>query len=319
MNYDYIEISHSLDKDKPCLEFLEWQYSSRAWDKFHLSGFKNIDILLSQDKISIKGSLPYFTSGQNFMSDISDFRNGIEYLGNVLELDLNQAEVECFEYGTILEIPFSPKNIFSSHLRMKGMKKRTFDNGIYFEDQVLKHKLYNAGINIKQKLSRQERLNLQTYGYNPKANYLKVENHYKKPSIALKKRIIQVSDLLEECFQDICKEDLLNKYQSIMKTKQIKVNNKKFISSANIPLLILKEYAEFLPERPEDLIRNKIKSFPDSILTKNDKKSRIRQIRQNFRKLESPEEFAYDLSEILKNKAIESQKENIHKPIPSFR
>lgn len=303
MNYDYIEISHSLDKDKPCLDFLEWQFSSKyGLDKFHLPGINEMEVLLSQDKVKIKGSLPYFTLGQNFKSDISDFRNGIEFIENALKLDLNQAEVNCFEYGTTLEIPFNPKEVFPSHIRIIGMKKRTFDHGIYFEDKVLRHKLYNAGINIRQKLSKEERLNLQSYGYDPKANYLKVENHYKKPSIALKQRIIKVSDLLREDFQQICKEDLLNKYQSIMKTKQIQVNDKKYISSATIPLLILKEYSDFLPERPEDLIRNKIKSFPDSILTRNDKKSRIRQVRQNFKKLESPESYSYDLSELLKSK-----------------
>ena len=320
MNYDFIEISQSQDKDKPCLDYLEWQYSSRnGWEMYHIEGSRNMEIFISQDQLRIKGSLPYFTSGQNFYSGINDFRNGIDFLCDSLKLDLKMAEVNCLEYGTILEIPFKPKEIFLSHTGIQGMKKRTFDNGIYFEDKVLKHKLYNAGINIKQKLSKQERMNLMPLGYDPKANYLRIENHYKKPSIAFKKRDIQVRDILEDSFQALCREDLFNKYQSIMKTRQVRIQDKKNLSSATIPLLILKEYAEFLPERPEDLIRERIKAIPEEVLSKNDKKSRLRQVRQNFKKIESKESSPYDLSEILKNKAIESQKENIHKPIPSFR
>lgn len=304
MNFDYLEISRSLDKDKPCLDYLDWQLSTKyGLNKFTYEGCKDVEIWLNEasSSISIKGSISYFMAGQNFKTSSSDLKNGISYLGSILEINLFDAEVKAFEYGSILSIPFSPEYVFNSHVKIQGMKSRSFDYGKYFEDRIMKVKLYDAGRNLKIKLSKNEREKLADLGYDSKANYLKIENHYKKPSIAFKKRLIQTSDLLTTQFQQNCKSDLMNKYASIQKTKGLKVTDKKNLSCSTIPLLILKEYESFLPCKADMLLKQKIKSIPEAILNKNDKKSRIRQIRNNLRKIESEGKCKYDVSEILES------------------
>lgn len=306
MNFDYLEISRSLSKDKPCLDYLDWQLATKyGWNKFLYEGCKDIEIWLNEEKdsITIKGSIPYFMAGQNFNTEVKDLKNGFDYLSSILELNLYKSEVKVFEFGTILKIPFSPSKVFNSHLKIQGMKTRSFDNGKYFEDSILRVKLYDVGKNIKLKLDKNERNALiERQGYNPQANYLKVENHYKKPSVSFKKRFILASDLLECSFEKQCKEDLYNKYSNIMKTRQVQINDKKQLSSSTIPLIILKEYEDYLPCKAEDLLIKKIKAIPEEIMTKEDKKSRIRQLRTNLKKIGVNEKYEFDISNLIRIK-----------------
>lgn len=311
MNFDYLEASKSLGKDKICLDYLDHEASySSGWNKFIYEGCKAVEIWLNPeaDKMKIKGSIPYFIAGQNFKTGPEDFINGITHLSEVLNMDLKEAEVNVFEYGTIIEIPFSSREVFTSHLKIKGMKTRSFDYGKYFEDRVLKVKLYDAGKNIKDKLTKDERLKLaSSFGYNSFQNYLKIENHYKKPSICFKNSFIQVNEILKPEFQTICKNDLVTKYRSIMKSKTIELKNKKQLTSSTIPLIILKEYESLLPCKAEDLIKQKIKAIPAEILTREDKKSRRRQIGYNWKKITSDSPCKYDVSELLIKQALSSE------------
>lgn len=311
MNFDYLEASKSLGKDKPFLDYLDHEASySSGWEKFIYEGCKEVQVWLNDEasKIKVKGSIPYFIAGQNFKTGPEDFTNGIGHLSEILNLDLMKAEVNVFEYGTTLEIPYFPKEVFSSHIRIQGMKARSFDYGKYFDDRVLRVKLYDAGKNIKNKLTKDERQKLEANcGYDPFQNYLKIENHYKKPLICFKRNLLQVNDLLNPGFQTICKEDLLTKYRSIMKANTIEINRKKQVTCATLPLIILKEYEGLLPCKAEDLIKQKIKSFPSEILTKEDKKSRTRQIRANLKKIEAVRTCKYDISEILINQIQSSE------------
>jgi hypothetical protein len=306
MNFDYLEASKSLGKDKLCEDYLDLEASySSGWKKFIYEGCKVVEIWMNQEakKMKIRGSIPYFIAGQNFQTSPQDFKNGIIHLSEVLNIDLMNADVNVFEFGTTLDIPFHTKEVFITHLRIQGMKTRIFDYGRYFEDRILKVKLYDAGKNIKDKLSRDERDKLTSnFGYNPSLNYLKVENHYKQPSISFKKRFISLEELLKPEFQTICKEDLLLKYKSIMKAKTIELKSKKQLNASTIPLILLKEYERLLPCKVEDLIKQRIKSFPSDIMTKDDKKSRKRQIMANIKKLDSARDCKYDLTELLQNK-----------------
>lgn len=308
MNYDYLEATSSLGKESPCLDYLDHEASySSGWEKFIYEGCKEVQIWLNPnaEKLKIKGSIPYFIAGQNFKTFPEDFSKGILHLSEVLDMDLNKAEVNVFEFGTTLETPFPVSGIFSSHLKIQGMKTRSFDYGKYFEDKVMILKLYDANKNLKNKLSRHEREKLSSlFGYNPLANYLKIESHYKQPAICFKNRHISIKDLLEPQFQTICKEDLLTKYKSIMKASSIELKNKKQITSATIPLLVLKEFESLLPCKVYDLIKKRIKDIPKEILTNDDKKSRRSQIRANLKKIESVKPCKYDISDLLINQTI---------------
>ena len=308
MSFDFIAIEKDLGQDKICLDYLNHEASyCSGWDKYIYENCKAVEILLNTDarKLRLKGSVPYFMSGQNFKSSPKDFINGIDHLSEVLTTDLMKAEVKVFEFGTTLEIPFSVKEVFNSHLKIQGMKTRSFDYGKYFVDSVMTFKLYDANKNLKNKLNKLERERLTAlYNYNPSSNYLKIESHYKKPSISFKTRHLDIAYLTSESFQAVCKDELINKYLSIMKANSINVNSKKQLTTSTIPLLLLKEYESLLPCNLDELIRQKIKSFPDSILTKDDKKSRRRQIKANMKKLESAGTCKYDLSEYLNNQLL---------------
>jgi hypothetical protein len=311
MNFDYIEAVISLEKDKPSLDYLDYQACyNTGWEKYLYEGCKAVEIWLNPNAelLKIKGSIPYFFQGQNFRCSPDTFKSGIGHLTDVLSLDLMGAEMKAFEYGTTLEIPFPVKEVLFSHLKIQGMKTRAFDYGVYFEDRVLKVKLYDAGKNLKTKLNWQERniLSLE-YGYNPQSNYLKIENHYKNPYRYFKQGVISLEDILRPDFEAICKHDLSEKYKSIMKAKSIKLNSKKQLTSSTIPLIVLKEYEDFLPLSAEELIKQKIKSLPFSIMTSEDKKSRRRQINANFRKLISDQPCQYDISDILLNQVLLSE------------
>lgn len=311
MNFDYIEMTKSLDLEKPCLDYLDHQASySSGWEKFIYEGCKDVQIWLNPEanKLKVKGSIPYFILGQNFKTGPEDFIKGIAYLSEVLALELNQSEVNVFEYGTIIETPFPVKDVFNSHLKIQGMRTRSFDYGKYFEDRVLTFKLYDANKNLKNKLSKEEREKLASLcGYESSANYLKLESHYKKPSVYFKNRFLKLADLLEPEFQTICKEELLTKYSSIMKANSIELKSKKQITSSTIPLLILKEYECLLPCKAEDLIKQKIKAFSSELLTKEDKKSRNRQIKANLKKIESVRTCKYDVSKILIKQVLSNE------------
>jgi len=311
MNFDYLEASKSLGKDKLCLDYLDHEASySSGWEKFIYEGCKEVQVWLNNEagKLKVKGSIPYFIAGQNFKTDPEDFSNGITHLSEILNLDLMKAEVNVFEYGTILEIPFPVREVFNSHLKIQGMKTRSFDYGKYFEDRVMTLKLYDANKNLKNKLTRYERERLSSlFGYKPSANYLKIEGHYKKPSVSFKNRFINIDELLKPEFQAICKEDLLSKYRSIMKANTIELKSKKQITSSTIPLMVLKEFESLLPCKAEELIKQKIKALPCDLMTKEDKKSRNRQIKANLKKIETVRACKYDLSEILINQVLSNE------------
>ncbi len=311
MNFDFLEATKSLDKDKICLGYLDHEASySSGWNKFIYEGCKAVEILINQEagRMKLRGSIPYFFTGQNFQFSSDDFRKGVDHLSDVLNLDIGKADVNVFEFGTTLKIPFPAIEVFNSHVRIQGMKARSFDHGKYFDDKILRVKLYDAGRNIKNKLTKEERQKLSEYfGYDQFQNYLKIENHYKKPLVCFKKSLLRVDDLMKPDFESICKEDLLTKYKSIMKSDSIEIKSKKQVNCSTIPLLLLKEYEKFLPCNAEELIRQKIKGFPSEVLSKEDKKSRVRQIRANLRKIQSAKSCQYDVSGILINQLQASE------------
>ena len=171
---------------------------------------------------------------------------------------------------------------------MPGKKALNFEHGKYFVDRTIKVKLYDAGWNIKLKHNKAEREKLVRYGYDPLAHYLKLEIHCLRPDIYFKKRVLSLDEMLSEQFQESCRQDLFNNYALIKKTSQVKLTNKKQLSSATILLLVLKECETFFPFKAEELIKMRLKAIPEGILSREDKKARARQIRGIFKKAGSP-------------------------------
>ena len=144
---------------------------------------------------------------------------------------------------------------------------------------------------MKNKLDKAIRSHLsQAYGYDQGKHYLKIENHYKRPEIALNSGIrILVNDLLVPEFYQKCKADLLSQYRNIMKTETLLIpKDKKALSAGNIILLAFKEAETFFPVNAEEMINSLLKAIPEEILNQNDKKARKRQIREMLKKISDP-------------------------------
>ena len=313
---DYTEITKHLHKDKPCFDHLQYEaaYSS-GWNKFLLKGCKEMEIWHNESNnlLKVKGSLPYYWQKHNFTFDRDSLHDSIQDISERLKLNLWEAELSKFEYGSIIEVGAKPDELIRHHVKIKGMQTRSINpDAKVFEGIIQSLKLYDAGRNMKNKLDKAIRSLLSNdYGYDQGKHYLKIENHYKKPYTALNKGIrILVNDLLIPEFYQKCKADLLYQYRNIMKTESLQIpKDKKALSAGNIILLAFKEAEGLFNINAEVMINNLLKAIPEEILNQNDKKARKRQIKEMLKKISDSgggirAKNEYDLYSILEAKLM---------------
>lgn len=273
-------------------------------EEYYLINCGNTDMIIKwspqYQKILIEGSPAYFIQSHNYCFNVKQLRDAIEYISDVLNVGIVDFDVTRFEYGLNLEIPFDIKDVLFSHTNIPGMKTMSFNNGKYFEDRVLTMKLYDFQMNAKRKLSKETRLQMEhDFGYSPDANYLKLECHYKRPQVAFKESNLTVNTLLNETFEQHCKSDLYNKYQNIKKLGSVEIKNKKQLSSSTLPLIALKKYAELIGIPVDQIIKQVIREY-SGILSVDDKKARMKQYRNNMKKIEI-KQSPFDVSNMLQN------------------
>jgi len=313
---DYAEITKHLCKDNPCFDHLQYEagYSS-GWNKFLLKGCKEMEVWHNESNnlLKVKGSLPYYWQKHNFSFDMDSLHDSIQDISERLKINLWEAELSKFEYGSIIEVLSKPNELIRHHIKSRGMQTRSINpDAKIFEGIIQSIKLYDAGRNMKNKLDKAIRSHLiHTYGYDPTKHYLKIENHYKKPYTVLNNGMrILVNDLLIPEFILKCKADLLYQYQNIIKTVSFLIpKDKKALSAGNIILLAFKEAEGLFNINAEEMINSLLKSIPEEILNQNDKKARKRQIREMLKKISNPGEGIlagneYDLYSILEAKLM---------------
>jgi hypothetical protein len=315
MNYDFTGLTKNISNDNLCFNYLEHKATYvEGLEKFILKGVENIEIYYNPNasEISIKANFPYFMQGHNFSFSSQNMKEAIQYTSELLNLNLFDSLVKTLEFGSIIELDFPIDEFLFNHISLKGkaIQPHLTQNkltGKYFKDGLMVHKLYNAGANMKSKLSSTIREDLSNnYGYDKAKNYLKIENHYKKPEVYFKKRNLYLNEVLNSSFMNECKEDLITTYKSIMKTGIIKLpEDKKNINAGTIPLLILKELEALFHFNSEELIYLKLKSIPEEILNKNDKKARKAIISSNLDKINNKSVLSnYDITSKLENTKI---------------
>jgi hypothetical protein len=313
MNLDYIDIAKFLGKDKPSFDYLQRNavYPSSNIESFYFERCKKIEVMLNNNTnhIRIRGSIPYFINGHNYYSSQEDWLEGLDYLSSGLNINLFAALVNCFEFGTIQDIPFKEADFLRNHIKMKGMETREYRKqniltGKEFENQSLKIKLYDVSRNIKYKLDKAIREDLSSfYGWDKAKHYIKLENHYKKPEVYFKQNLY-VSELISTGFQDQLKNELIKTYQGIMKTGNINFPPRKAdINAGTIPLMILKELEGIYNFNTEELIKQKLKAIEEKeIFSHADRKARQRTIKDNLKKIGLIGKSEYDISELLEAK-----------------
>ncbi len=311
MNFDNIIVTKPLGKDNLCLDYLQpiASYPSTGVKKYNLTQKNNIVITHNEREniIRVNANIPYCFLGHNFYSTIEDLTDGFQSISEDLNVNLFDADIQKFEFGSFIEIPFLVKDFLNNHIRAKSMNTRIFERGKDFEpikNQTHRIKIYDGGYRLKTELSKSIREILTNdFGYNPKGNYIKIESHYLKPETYFKKRNLLLNDLFSIQFTNECKNDLLNNYQKIMKTGCIQIpETKGKLSSSVIPLICLRELGQIYGFNPDEAIKTLIKAIPETILTKDDKKARNRQINNNLKLIQTAGKSIYDISDLIQAK-----------------
>lgn len=303
--YDQVNMEKHLKKDILCIKYLNLVKKETYPDQkiYYTMTHQNKEMKIfyypEYKKLKIQLNIPYFLLGHNFCITIEQEKHVIEYISNVLNTDMFEADTTYFEYGLICELPYPFQEIHNSHIKIKGMNTEVYPHGKYYTDRNMWHKLYDAQKNIKNKLDKKEREILkETTNYTEDKFYMKVENRYIKPELALKTRGIIIKDLFDEKMIRLCNDDLLNKYESIKKTGSVEITSKKELSCSAIYLIALKQVEKVIGINSEELYKNVVKSY-SHILTPEDRKSRMKQMRKMSENIVTSS-CRYDVSELLR-------------------
>lgn len=316
---DYIEASkHFGCKYTPflgnCIPIASY---SSGWEKYHLQGCERIEIWNNPEigMMRFKGSVMYFVNGHNFTFSKADFVQGINSIGNLIHLDLWDSVLDVLEYGTIIETPQQPRHYITHHKAGNGltMEERNKDKGRcrFYSDGLVNLKMYDAGRNILHKQGTTMQNIIRASGWDPKGNYLKWEAHYRKPERVLNRGSgIMLEDLMHPDWDNALKADLYSQYKRLIPMKTIETpKSKKDLSSSGIILFTLAETKindGITLEELKKMLYDKINAIPDEVLTKADKDSRKRQIRNMLAKVQESEQSDYDISDMLA-KSLEYQ------------
>jgi hypothetical protein len=317
MNLDYIEITQPYSKNKINLSYLQKEaiYQGGA-ERYFFDGCRKIEVwdYPNLNQVKIKGSIPYFINKHNYNCSINDLKEGLDYIQNCLNLNVYSGLIECFEFGTIQEISFSEDTFLRNHIKIAGMEARDYLKGNKltgkeFNSSALKVKIYDVSRNIRYKLDRsiQDEIN-RLYGWDKAKHYIKIENHYKKPETFFNGNVY-LNELLSSNFQNQLQNQLVSTYKSIMKTgNSILPEKKADLNAGTLPLLILKELESIYNFKTEELLRAKLKAISEEILSKDDKKARLRILRENLKKITMQGKSEFDISESLEAKIKHANK-----------
>lgn len=313
---DYIALNkHFQDKDKPFFGHCQEIAAYRSGEiKYNILGCRPLEIYWNESlhRLRLKGSLLYFIQNHNFTYSDSLFREAVEYLEGILYCSLWDSNVDEFEYGTIIEVEKSPKEYILHHFandkKLSESKNQKSENFLRrWEEPNVSLKMYDENRNIKLKQNKSEIEYVKQSGWNPELHYLKWEAHYKRPHLIFNGgHYLKLADLLNPAFQERFREDLLYQYSRLSPFRTvIPPENKKQASVGGILLWTLAEKLlnDNIPlPKMKKFIYAKINSFPNSVLSPDDKGARKRQFRPLLKKLEESDTSQWDLLEVLKEK-----------------
>lgn len=262
--------------------------------------FTDIGISMNEatGKLNVKGNFGMFWNGHNINTSFADLSNAINYASDKINVDLFPAIVEELDHSATLSTAINTKLIIQNHLSLPGHFTLLQPHGKYFIKEGLeKVKIYDAGRRIKQIYSKAIREKIYTSsGIDPTMNFLRFEKKILNPQ-AYFKSIITVNELLRPEFILQCNNDLMDTYNNIIKAGSLQIpKNKKYLTAATLPLIVAKELEAVYGFDFADLIKKRISAIDESILTKDDKKARKRQIKANLNKITGKVVSEYDIS-----------------------
>ena len=306
---DFIQATLTIEgKDSPFFGNLQPIYENRSGMAFETkAGCKKMRIFYNRvlNSITIEGSPMYFMQGHNLTFDRLTLIQGINYLETILCVQgLWSARVNIFEYGVLLQTELTPREYIKHHKSPPKEKlllyENTKDNGLFrsWNDSNVNIKMYDAIRNAKYKTSKDIRPDMDM---SRNANWLKFEAHYIKPECLNSGRAVLLADLINPNWEQVFKNDLYKQYSRLKPMKTLlEPTNKADLSSIAIVTMELAE--NFIQEGRglEDLRRSLYDRInANEVLSKADKDSRKRQIRNTLDKLKEAPQSKYDLSKEL--------------------
>lgn len=323
---DFIKATKHLQyEDSIFLGHLQLEASYNiGWKKYLLPGCKKLDIWYNEARqlIQIKGSIPYFLQGHNFNFDNCQFVEAINYIGDMLQVNLFDSIIDEFEYGIIIPVKERPRNYIQNHRENTKQKLQMNDNPQYkgscriWKNKYLRLKMYDAGTNILHKQGMKMREVIKATGWNPEGYYLKIEAHYNNPHIIFNNGVgFTLGDLVNPSWQEKFNTDLYKQYKKLTPMGMIEQpKDKKDLSTPDILMITLAEEATQRGKTIKEIqkmLYDKINEFPDEILSPNDKKARKRKISETIRKIQILPESRYDLSNKLEEALSVKEQEDI--------
>ncbi len=307
---DFVKISKNLTSETPdfscCMN--DPAYFSKGENcsyQIHKINKQHTDLQVrlneSTGTMTVSGNLGMFWNGHNLKYGYDEMQNTVEYLSESLRVNLFPAEVKEFDHSAVISTDLNPDDVFHKHISIPGHEKIQYKHGIYFKKpgtQVVK--FYDAGIRLKQLNSKAKRGEIySSLGIHPLQRMIRFEKKILHPDRYFKSTVF-LSDLIDHKFIDFCNLDLLETYASMKKLNTLNLPaDKKHLSAATIPLILLKELEHQYGFNFEDRIKKTISAIPDIILSKDDKKARRRQIKANLSRISREMSRDYDLSESL--------------------
>lgn len=306
---DYVNLHKLLTDERPDFSYCEEKSTFSSGESCSLRNFKlkkqfselNISFNESNGRLAVKGNWGMFWNGHNLFCPFTDLKEAFGYVSQVINVDLFPALVNEFDHSAVISTTINPKILFQNHFRLPGHLTSEQQYGKWFirkGQQVVK--MYDVGRRIKQLGNKEMRESFYlSSGFDPSMHLVRFEKKILNPHAYFKK-LITVSQILQPEFIKQSDNDLMETYHNIIKSGGIQIpTNKRDLTAATITLIAAKELELIFGFNFTDQILKTIASIDESVLTKDDKKARRRQIRANQAKISGNIKSKFDISEPL--------------------
>lgn len=245
--------------------------------------------------LKIYGNLPYFIQGHNVWFGREETKKGINYLSELLKVDLYDAEVKILEYGVVVFTDFTMKEFINNHLQTKGYKRNIYEyetlNYIKVGNKY-KLKFYDLWSNFrnsKNKISKKERQILEKSDYCKENHPMRYEIHGNPKRIVGRK--VLVSDLFDEDFELKYQKFMLEEYNKLNKREKLKLKMTRFNAIDLVTVLLAEK-----DENYQENILNSIEKINIGIYSKN--KAKV-DFRKRFRNIPK-EKYQYSIESAIR-------------------
>ncbi|MGY6522423.1 MAG: phage/plasmid replication domain-containing protein [Mongoliitalea sp.] len=207
---------------------------------------KNLNVLLTQTGISIKGSLPKFYQGNNLKDlTIEEIKLALQKIENDLSISLYKAKITRIDIGFNLAMKYEPKFYFTG-LGEKSQMHRSMINStsLYYTNTIKTLNLYDKNKEFYKTSRIPSSFNLQK-------NLLRYE-------LRLNKKIGSFFGRKEILVSDLTKKEFYKELVSIWAKNYFQIKKNNLVEFKPSLISAIKDYVDYLTFIGIDEIRGKI-------------------------------------------------------------